>query len=81
MRDAQASRPAGADRCFTLHDLERAEPDTMRYRLYYLPARLSHHTRRRWLRIERTWPWATAFVLARQGSPLSRPSPDRRPSP
>ncbi|MEQ4725928.1 transposase [Nonomuraea sp. B19D2] len=56
-------------RLLTLHDqdgLERAEPDTMRYRLYHLPARLAAHARRRYLRIERTWPWAQAFVLAWQ---------------
>jgi hypothetical protein len=56
-------------RLLALHDqpeLERAEPDTMRYRLYHLPARLAHHARRRWLRIDRTWPWADAFVLAWQ---------------
>ena len=56
-------------RLLTLHDqdgLERAEPDTMRYRLYHLPARLSTHARRRYLRTEHTWPWAQAFVLAWQ---------------
>ncbi|MGS2647841.1 hypothetical protein [Streptosporangium sp. LJ11] len=31
-----------------------------------LPARLATHARRRYLRIERTWPWAQAFVLAWQ---------------
>lgn len=54
-------------RLLALHDqgeLARAEPDTMRYRLYHLPARLAHHARRRWLRVERTWPWVDAFVLA-----------------
>ncbi|MFZ3492017.1 IS1380 family transposase [Streptomyces sp. 5.8] len=45
-------------------DLAEAEPDTMRFRLYHLPARLSRHARRRWLRIESTWPWATAFTTA-----------------
>ncbi|MCP2365120.1 hypothetical protein HD597_012140 [Nonomuraea thailandensis] len=58
-------------RLLTLHDqdaLDRAEPDTMRYRLYHLPARarLAAHARRRHLRLERTWPWAGAFVLAWQ---------------
>ncbi|MEV7969278.1 IS1380 family transposase [Sphaerisporangium sp. NPDC088356] len=56
-------------RLLALHDqpdLERAEPTTMRYRLYHVPARLSAHARRRWLRIERTWPWAETFVLAWQ---------------
>lgn len=43
-------------------DLADAEPDTMRFRLYHLPARLSRHARRHWLRIDRTWPWANAFT-------------------
>lgn len=45
-------------------DFLLAEPDTMRYRLYHLLARLAVHVHRRWLRIERTWPWADVFVLA-----------------
>jgi hypothetical protein len=56
-------------RLLALHDqddLVRAEPDTMRFRLYHLPARLARHARRRWLRIERTWPWAHALTLAWQ---------------
>ncbi|WP_268768211.1 transposase [Streptomyces yangpuensis] len=56
-------------RLLTLHDqddLADAEPDTMRLRLYHLPARLAKHARRRWLRIERTWPGADAFILAWQ---------------
>ncbi|WP_407698325.1 transposase [Streptomyces marianii] len=54
-------------RLLTLHDndeLADAEPGTMRFRLYHLPARLSRHARRRWLRIESTWPWAAAFTTA-----------------
>ena len=56
-------------RLLALHDhdeLARAEPDTMRYRLYHQPARLATHARRRILRLERTWPWADAFVTAWQ---------------
>nr|WTB34868.1 hypothetical protein OG781_40145 [Streptomyces sp. NBC_00830] len=34
----------------------------MGFRLYHLPARRAAHARRRFLRIERTWPWATAFT-------------------
>lgn len=52
-------------RLLTLHDetdLADAEPDTMRFPLYHLPARLSRHARCRWLRIETTWPWADAFT-------------------
>ncbi|MFD5513745.1 IS1380 family transposase [Streptomyces sp. NPDC127051] len=54
-------------RLLTLHDtdeLAHAEPDTMRFRLYHLPARLANHARRRWLRIETTWPWAGAFTTS-----------------
>ncbi|MFG2231277.1 hypothetical protein ACGFNX_14915 [Streptomyces sp. NPDC048723] len=29
-----------------------------------LPARLTAHTRRRTLHLDRTWPWATAFTAA-----------------
>lgn len=36
--------------------LADAEPDTMRSRLYHLPARLADHAHRRWLRIKATWP-------------------------
>jgi hypothetical protein len=56
-------------RLLALHDIDglaEAEPDTMRFRLYHLPARLSAHARRRRLRIEHTWPWATAFTTCWQ---------------
>ncbi|WP_319053628.1 IS1380 family transposase [Streptomyces europaeiscabiei] len=43
-------------------DLADAEIDTMRFRLYHVPARLTKHARRRWLHIEATWPWADAFT-------------------
>jgi hypothetical protein len=49
-----------------IDDLAHAEPDTMRFRLYHLPARLADHARSRWLRIERTWPWAGAFTTCWQ---------------
>jgi hypothetical protein len=54
-------------RLLTLHDqdgFEDAEPDTMRLRIYHLPARLARHARRRILRVERTWPWAPAFTAS-----------------
>jgi hypothetical protein len=54
-------------RLLTLHDhpgLADAEPDTMRFRLYHLPARLAKHARRRWLRIETNWPWGDAFTTS-----------------
>nr|WP_246421921.1 IS1380 family transposase [Nocardiopsis mwathae] len=52
-------------RLLTLHDhddLAGAEPQTMRFRLYHLPARLARHARRRILRLDRTWPWAEVFA-------------------
>ncbi|MGX1887475.1 transposase [Streptomyces sp. NPDC055287] len=64
-------------RLLTLHDepdLADAEPATMRFRLYHLPARLAKHARRRWLRIETTWPWADAFTTSwRRPSDLPAP--------
>jgi hypothetical protein len=54
-------------RLLALHDVEDlalAEPDTMRHRLYSVPARYVRHARRRRLRVDRTWPWARTFALA-----------------
>lgn len=49
-----------------IHDLADAEPDTMRFLLYHLPARFAKHARRRLLRIDASWPWAQAFTTAWQ---------------
>ena len=43
-----------------------AEPDTLRYRLLSLPARLVRHARARVLKISRTWPWKEAFLACWQ---------------
>ena len=43
-------------------DLKDAEPDTLRYRLLSLPARLVRHARARVLKISRTWTWNDAFL-------------------
>ena len=43
-----------------------AEPDTLRYRLLSLPARLVRHARARVLKISRTWPWKEAFLACCQ---------------
>src|SRR6266568_809283 len=43
-------------------DLKDAEPDTLRYRLLSLPARLVRHARQRVLKLSRTWPWKDAFL-------------------
>jgi len=47
-------------------DLKDAEPDTLRYRLLSLPARLVRHARTRVLKISRTWPWKEAFLTCWQ---------------
>jgi hypothetical protein len=47
-------------------DLNDAEPDTLRYRLWALPARLVRHARARVLKISRTWPWKEAFLACWQ---------------
>ncbi len=47
-------------------DLKDAEPDTLRYRLWHLPARLARHARQRVLKISRTWPWKDAFLACWQ---------------
>jgi hypothetical protein len=47
-------------------DLKDAEPDTLRYRLLSLPARLVRHARARVLKISRTWPWKEAFLVCWQ---------------
>ncbi len=47
-------------------DLKDAEPDTLRYRLLSLPARLVRHARARVLKISRTWPWREAFLTCWQ---------------
>lgn len=43
-------------------DLARAEPATLRYCLWHLPARLACHARRKTLKISPTWPWKNAFL-------------------
>jgi Transposase DDE domain group 1 len=47
-------------------DLKDAEPGTLRYRLWALPARLARHARQRVLKLSRTWPWKQAFLTCWQ---------------
>ncbi|MEU3795668.1 hypothetical protein AB0F07_38760 [Streptomyces fructofermentans] len=47
-------------------ELAAAGPETLRMKLYHLPARLTAHARRRVLHLDRTWPWARAFTTAWQ---------------
>jgi hypothetical protein len=45
-------------------ELARAEPKTLRYRLWHTAGRISRHARRLRLRLQRTWPWAADLVRA-----------------
>jgi hypothetical protein len=43
-------------------NLAKAEPKALRYRLLHVPARLTHSSRRRRLRIPQSWPWVDDIV-------------------
>ena len=45
-------------------DLKVAEPKTLRYRLLHVAARVVRHARRLIVRLQASWPWATALVAA-----------------
>ena len=45
-------------------DLAKAEPKTLRFRLFAAPARYVRHARTRTLKISTTWPWAANLVTA-----------------
>jgi hypothetical protein len=45
-------------------ELRVAEPKTLRYRLWHVAARIIRHARRVIVRLQRTWPWATALAAA-----------------
>ena len=47
-------------------ELREADPDTLRYRIWHIPARLAHHARRRILKISPGWPWKEAFLTCWQ---------------
>jgi DDE family transposase len=47
-------------------DLKDAEPGTLRYRIWHIPARLARHARQRILKISPDWPWADAFLTCWQ---------------
>ena len=44
-------------------DLRDADPDTLRYRVWHIPAR---HARERILKISPGWPWKDAFLTCWQ---------------
>jgi hypothetical protein len=50
-------------------ELRDADPDTLRYRIWHIPARLVRHARERILKISPDWPWKEAFLACWQ--PLS----------
>jgi hypothetical protein len=47
-------------------DLREADPDTLRYRIWHIPARLARHARQRALKISPSWPWKDAFLTCWQ---------------
>ena len=47
-------------------DLREADPDTLRYRIWHIPARLARHARQRILKISPDWPWKDAFLTCWQ---------------
>ena len=62
-------RPRGLDpppRLQRRPDLRDADPDTLRYRIWHIPARLAHHARQRILKISPDWPWKEAFLICWQ---------------
>ena len=46
--------------------LRDAGPDTLRYRIWHLPAKLAAHARQKTLAISPDWPWAEAFLTCWQ---------------
>jgi hypothetical protein len=46
--------------------LREADPDTLRYRIWHIPARLARHARQRTLTISPDWPWKEAFLACWQ---------------
>ena len=52
--------------CHDDDDLREANPDTLRYRIWHIPARLARHARQRILKISPGWPWKQAFLTCWQ---------------
>jgi hypothetical protein len=48
--------------CHDDEELRDADPDTLRYRIWHIPARLARHARQRTLGISPDWPWKEAFL-------------------
>jgi hypothetical protein len=47
-------------------ELREADPHTLRYRIWHIPARLAVHARQRTLKISPGWPWKEAFLTCWQ---------------
>lgn len=62
-------------------ELAAAETETIRRKLYHLPARLAMHARRRILHLDPSWPGRRPSARPVSTSQTSRPSPDGRPRP
>jgi hypothetical protein len=52
--------------CHDDEQLRDADPDTLRYRIWHIPARLARHARQRTLAISPDWPWKEAFLTCWQ---------------
>ena len=48
--------------CHDDEQLRDADPDTLRYRIWHIPARLARHARQRTLAISPDWPWTEASL-------------------
>ncbi len=62
-------------------DLREADPDTLRYRVWHIPARLARHARERVLKISPDWPWRTRSLPAGSGSAPCYHPPDQHEPP
>jgi Transposase DDE domain group 1 len=61
--------------CCDDRELRDADPETLRYRIWHLPARLARHARDRVLKISSDWPWTEAFLTCWQRL-RTLPAPD-----
>jgi hypothetical protein len=52
--------------CHDDDELRDADPGTLRYRIWHIPARLARHARQRTLAISPDWPWQEAFLTCWQ---------------
>jgi hypothetical protein len=59
-------------------DLRDADPGTLRYRVWHIPARLARHARERVLKLSPDWPWKGRVL--RLLAPALRPASTRMTS-